>query len=203
MRRSHVIGVVCCVVALVTLALPGSALAQGGPGGLQWYEGDVFELGYPANASLEAVSDTELRIVGPELSIRPAEMDFTVSGPAYQIEVTVIENPDELAAMDWAEQRVLAAWQVAMDEGAPNIFPVSDEGEIETSKFTELVVNEYPAVQVERFGGDAAIMTVYVVHGATVVEFEYRAEIVENNPLALVQQDIYALIMDTLFFYDE
>jgi hypothetical protein len=170
--------------------------------GLQVYDGGTFWFMVPANAHLEAVSDTELQITGPDIAIRPADADFTIQGPAYQINVTIYENPEALPVDQWAQQQILSDWQAAMSQGAPNTFPVTDDGIIDENKFRVVNVGSLPAARADYFGGDATIVQMYTGSGSTIVMFRYREEILPNNPLATVQQDVYALIMNTLHFVE-
>lgn len=199
-----VVGVI--VVAAAALMTMRSA-AQESPvprsDGLQPYMGDGWWFLYPANATLETVSDTEVRVMGPDISIRPADMDFMVSGPAYQISVTVFDNPERVFPEVWAQNKILADWQAAMAEGAPNTFPVTDDGQLDPDKFSVLIVGNRPAVQAEFFGGDAALMHVYIGSGDKIIMFVYRAEMLPNNPLAVMQVDVYNLIMSTVGFMED
>ena len=49
--------------------------------GLQVYEGNGWWFFYPANATLEMVSETEFRVVGPPIAIRPIDADLPEPGP--------------------------------------------------------------------------------------------------------------------------
>jgi hypothetical protein len=164
------------------------------------YEGDGFSLYLPPNATVEETEDGVV-ILGPELTIRPAEMDFTVGGAAYALTITTAENPDGLSSEDWATERILADWQTAQEQGEmTGTMPVTDDGELREEDVQHLTVGGLDAFQVNFFGGDSTIVSVYVAHGDQVTVFNYVENIVENNPLALVQQDIYALLFDSVEF---
>ncbi len=193
------------IVVLLVFGVWTASQAQEGDSsqqsyGLQKYEGDGWLLLYPANATLEEVSETELRILGPEVAIRPADMDFQVSGPAYWLDVATYDNPTELSPDVWAEQKILEDWQAIQAEGGPNTLPVTEDGQLEASKLQMIQIGQLPAARVEFFGGDAILYHVYTGAGDIMIVFSFRAEIIENNPIALMQQDIYALIMNTLTF---
>lgn len=199
-----VVGViVVAAAALVTMRSEAQEPPIPRSDGLQPYVGDGWWFLYPVNATLETVSDTEVHVKGPEISIRPADVDFTVSGPAYQISVTVFDNPERVFPEVWAQNKILADWQAAMAEGAPNTFPVTDDGQLDPNKFSAPIVANLPAAQAEFFGGDAAIMHVYVSGGDKIIMFVYRAEVLPNNPLAVMQVDVYNLIMSTLGFMED
>lgn len=183
----------------IVLPISAQEATQDVDGQLAQYEGG-YSLYLPLNATVEETEEGIL-ILGPELTIRPAEMDFTVGGPAYQLTITTAENPDGLSSEDWATEQILTSWQTARDQGEmTGTMPVTDEGELREEDVQHLTVGGLDAFQVNFFGGDSTIVNIYVAHGDQVTVFSYVENIVENHPLALVQQDIYALLFASVEF---
>jgi len=165
--------------------------------GVQLYSGDGWSFLYPLNATVETISETELQVVGPEIAIRPADADFTVSGPAYQMSVMIYDNPERVFPEVWAEQQILADWQAAGAGSGPNPYPVTSDGQLDPEKFAAIIVANLPAAKAEFFGGDAAVFNIYFSTGDKIVVFSYRAEPELNNPIALMQLDIYMLMINS------
>ncbi|MBM4467889.1 MAG: hypothetical protein FJ014_20460 [Chloroflexi bacterium] len=195
--------------------------------GLQTLDGQGFALHYPANARLETYEDY-LRILGPEIAIRPADADWGWWGWAYEMDIWVFDNPDGLSAADWARQHILSQWQEAA--GGPFTGPVNDNGQINEDRVAEVSVGGLAAFQADWFGGDSTRRAIYVTDGKRVVSLifnlngtqintekhrflfyfficanlcasvSYFLYPVENNPIARVEEDLYALILSTFRF---
>lgn len=73
---------------------------------LQTLSGHGFALRYPANARVEVYED-HLRILGPEIGIRPADADWGWMTWAYEMDIGIFDNPDGLSAAVWARQYIL------------------------------------------------------------------------------------------------
>lgn len=201
---------VCVVVlAVVVCAVPTVTQAQDNPGlrmrtGLQAYEGDGWWFYYPEQATLEVISPTELTLNGPVVQFRHFEYETMYEGPAYVLGVAVYDNPERVFPEVWAQEQILADWRAAEAAGGPNPLPVTEDGlSLDPAKVHSLVINHYPAFKVEFFGGDSRVWRVYVGGNDKIVVFTYRETFVQNDPLALVQLDVYALIMNTLEFAAE
>ncbi|MBC8448823.1 MAG: hypothetical protein H8D78_13830 [Chloroflexi bacterium] len=170
--------------------------------GLQTLSGEGFTLRYPAHAQVE-IHEGYLRILGPEIAIRPADADWGWWGWAYEMVVDVLDNPGGLSAADWARQHILSEWKKAQAASGPFTGPVSDDGRIIEDAMAEVSVGGLAAVQADWFGGDSTRRVIYVTDipdGKRVVRFIFNLHPIENNPIARVQEDVYALILSTFQF---
>lgn len=164
------------------------------------YESDGFSILVPPHATVEELEDGSVQIQGPEVIIRPAESDFTVSGAAYGLVINTYDNPEGMSSQDWATNRILSDWQEAEEGDMPNVLPVNEEGELIEGETQQLTVGGLEAFQVDFFGGDSTIVNVYVAHDDSVIQFTYIENIIQNNPIAPMQHDIYALLLDSVEF---
>lgn len=151
--------------------------------GVELLEGDGFSLHYPAGARLQTESAEpparqRVRIVGPEIAIRPVGADWTMAGAAYVLDVAAYENPKGLTAAAWVEENILRGREAL---SPPRVDSATVAGE--------------PAVRVTMFGGDSEILTCYLARGERVVALQYADSPPGNSPIAPVQRDIYALIL--------
>lgn len=171
---------------------------------LETYEGQGFSFRYPANARLENVAaispaTTEIHIIGPQVWIKPGDADWFYRGQAYELIIRTYENPDGLDAESWARNYVLASWQEARERGRPcGSFPVSEEGEIDEGKVGSSAVAGEPAFWVSYFAFDSCTSTYYLTSNHQIIELSFDVYPLANQPLALIQRDVYALILDTL-----
>jgi len=192
-----------CVVLASLFVFGGMHVTQAQDGlppkaGLMLYQGDGWWFHYPEQAMLNVVSETELSVVGPFVKIRHADYDAVIEGPAYQVDIAVYDNPERVFPEVWAERQILADWQALQAAGGPNPLPVAEDGlSLDLSKVQGIIINGLPAFKVEFFGGDARIWHVYLPANDKIVVFSYRENIIENDPLALMQLDIYTLILNT------
>ncbi|MCK4450233.1 MAG: hypothetical protein KAX26_06545, partial [Anaerolineae bacterium] len=168
--------------------------------GLETYNGEGFSLQYPVSAQVESVDD-RVHIIGPQVSVKPGDADWFYSGPAYELIVRTYDNPKELDAESWARNYILASWQEAKEQGGPLMgSPVSESGEIIEKRVGRSVVAGYPAFWASFFGGDSCHRTFYLTNKHQVVVLSFDDYPLANQPLAMVQQDVYALIMGTFRF---
>lgn len=165
--------------------------------GLQTLDGQGFVLHYPANAQVEVYED-HLRILGPEIAIRPADADWWWGVP-YEMDIWIFDNPKGLSAADWARQYILSQWQEAQATGEPFTGPVIN-GQINEDAVAEFSVGGLPAFQTDWFGGDSTRRAIYVTDGQRVISLIFNLYPVENNPIAKVEEDIYALMLSTFRF---
>jgi hypothetical protein len=171
---------------------------------LETYEGQGFSFRYPANARLENVAaispaTTEIHIIGPQVWIKPGDADWFYHGQAYELIIRTYENPDGLDAESWARNYVLASWQEAREQGSPwGSFPVSEEGEIDEGKVASSAVAGEPAFWVSYFAFDSCTSAYYLTSNHQIIELSFGVYPLANQPLALIQRDVYALILDTL-----
>lgn len=177
------------------LALLAAACGRGGPEmaappalpsvGLEHYAGDEFSLSYPATAWLQVEEATRsLRIVGPELAIRPADAEWTMAGPGWVLDVVAWDNPDGLALGRWVETHGI------------------DREALSPPQLDSATVAGEPAVLVTTFGGDSWIRTYYLARGGRVVALRYADVPLANSPIAPIQQEVYALILGTFRWED-
>jgi hypothetical protein len=176
--------------------------------GLQTYRGPGFSLQYPANARVETkstdpVATGEIHIVGPQVAVKPGDADWVYGGPAYELIVQVYDNPQGLDAESWARNYILTSWRQAKERGGPLMGPpVSETGQIEEQHVGRAVVAGQPAFWANFFAGDSYRRVFFVVHQQQVVALSFYDYPLANQPLATVQQDVYALIMGTFRFED-
>jgi hypothetical protein len=177
---------------------------------LETHEGQGFSFQYPANARLENVAPTkrawqvispataEIHVIGPEVWVKPGDADWSYRGLAYELIVRTCENPEGLDAESWARNYILTSWQEARERGRPwGSLPVSEEGEIDEDKVGSRVVAGQPAFWVSYFSFDSNIYAYYLTGNHQIVELSFYDYPLVNQPLAVVQQDVYALILGT------
>jgi hypothetical protein len=178
---------------------------------LKTFSGQGFSFQYPANARLENVTPSrkawqvtfpvvdQLYVIGPQVWIKPGDADWSYFGPAYNLTIRTYENHEELDPESWARDYILTAWQEARERNRPwGALPVSEEGEIDEDVVGNRVVAGQPAFWVRYFAFDSVIFAYYLSIHHQVVELSFRLYPLENQPLAVVQQDVYALILGTL-----
>jgi len=150
--------------------------------GLQRYDGDSFSVLYPEGATVQeeqpAASAVALvRIVGPEVAIRPAAEDWVLSGPAYVLDVTTYSKGEVVPIRAWVEENAI------------------DPEALARPTIEETTVAAEPAVLVTTFGGDSWIRTYYMGRGTRVVALRFADVPPANSPIAPVQRDVYAFIL--------
>lgn len=176
--------------------------------GLQTYIGQRVSFRYPLNARIESVdpwppATSEIHIVGPDISIKPGDADWVYSGPAYELTISLYDNPDALDAEIWAQNYLISVWEEAQELGAPATMPVDDTGAIKEEYVGTAVIAGLPAYWIEWFGGDSAIMAYYVAHSEQVVAMSFHDYPLPNQPLNEFQKDVYSLLMATFRFESE
>jgi hypothetical protein len=169
--------------------------------GLQTLNGQGFVLHYPANARVEDYED-HLRILGPEIAIRPADADWGWMTWAYEMDIQIFDNPEGLNAAAWARQHILSQWREAQAAGEPFTGPVVN-GQINEDVMAEVSVGGLAAFQADWFGGDSIRRAIYVTDGKRMINLIFNLYPVENNPIAKVQEDLYALMLSTFHFSEE
>jgi len=197
-----------CLLALVSLlsACQSSNPQEMQSEGVQTFTGKGVSLQYPANARVESVSTDpaakgEIRLIGPEVWIKPGDADWFYRGPAYEMIVRTYDNPDRLDAEAWARNHILTSWQQARERGEPIMGPpVSENGEITEQQVGRSTVAGKAAFWANFFAGDSYRRTFFLANKHQVVALSFYDYPLANQPLAMVQQDIYALIMSTFRF---
>ncbi len=170
---------------------------------LKTYEGQRFSFQYPANARVENLRPwppvtSEIHVIGPIVWVRPGDADWSYNGPAYELIIRTYENPEGLDAESWARDYILKRWKEARERNQSwGSLPVTREGVIEEDKVGRCVVAGQPVFWVNYFGFDAEVYAFYLTGNGQIIELIFRDEILENQPLAVIQQDVCALIIGT------
>jgi len=173
---------------------------------LQTYDGPGFSFQYPSNAQVETVEPevaavSELHVTGPVVWVKPGDADWSYNGEAYELIVRTFENPNGLDAESWAREYVLERWEEAREENRPTgSLPVTEEGTIEEDEVGRHELAGQPAFWVRYFAFDSTYWAFYLTVEDRIVQLSFRASPLVNQPLAVVQLDIYALILDTFRF---
>jgi hypothetical protein len=74
---------------------------------------------------------------------------------------------------------------------------VSEEGDVDEDRVGRSIVAGQPAFWVSYFGFDSSIRAYHLTVDQKVLEVRFRLHPLENQPLATVQEDIYALVLGT------
>jgi len=173
---------------------------------LQTYDGPGFSFQYPSNAQVETVEPevaavSELHVAGPVVWVKPGDADWSYNGEAYELIVRTFENPEGLDAEPWAREYVLERWREAKDQNRPTgSLPVTEEGAIREDWVGQYEVGGERAFWVRYFWFDSIYWAFYLTAEDHVVELSFVDYPLPNQPLAVVQVDIYALILDTFQF---
>lgn len=178
-------------------------------GGLRTYHGPGFSLQYSPNARLritttDPAATDEVHIVGPSVAVRPADADWSYQGPAYEMIVQTYDNPDKLDAESWARDHIVTAAQQAIAQSEPLMgLPVSEDGEIIEHRVGSSVMAGRPAFWAKFFAGDSDRRTFYLADNDRIVALSYFDYPLANQPLAMIQQDVYTAMMNTLRFEEK
>ena len=193
-------------LALLLSACEGLHAQERETRGLQTYVGDGFSLQYPANAQVERASTdpatkAEIHIIGPDVSVKPGDGDWVYSGPAYEMIILTFDNPGRLDTEAWARNHILTSWQQAKERGEPLMGPlVSESGKIIEDQVCPAVVAAEPAFRADFLAGDSYRRTFFLSRERQIVALSFYDYPLENQPLAMVQQDVYAFILSTFRF---
>jgi hypothetical protein len=162
---------------------------------------ESYSILVPADATVTPSSDyVGFEIVGPEVNVRPVDMDFSRSGPAYHFGVRTYDNPDQLSSEEIARQTLFNLWHNFAAAQGPNPLPILDDGTIDEGRVSAMTVAGYDAFQILYFGGDHDGAEVTIAQGDQVVVFGYSINIPQNDPLAPMQLELAYMIMNTLQF---
>lgn len=174
---------------------------------LNLYEGPGFSFLYPPNARVEKVEPTSpargvIRIIGPIVWVKPGDGDWSYNGPAYELSIVTFEKPKEVENIEdlegWVRALILKEWKEAQERNEPaGSLPVTGEGVIDEKRIGKTFVAGQPAFWVNYFGFDHNSPTFYLICNEQIVELSFDDYPLANQPLAAVQQDVYALIMGT------
>jgi len=170
---------------------------------LKTYEGPGYSFQYPANARVENPTPwppvaSVIRVIGPVVWVKPGDADWSYNGPAYELTIQTYENPEGLDAETWARDYILKVWKEARERNEPwGSLPVTEEGVVKKDKVGRYVVAGQPAFWVNYFAFDSEYPAFYLAGNSQVVELSFSDYPLENQPLAVMQQDVYALIIGT------
>jgi hypothetical protein len=123
-----------------------------------------------------------------------------VNTSAYRLIIQTYSNPAGLDARAWTREHLLAAWRES--QGGPFLGPLLPSGEIDESRAGPAVVAGYPAFWTTSFAFDSNEQAFYLARQDQVVVMKFFEYPVGNQPAALIEQDVYALLMDTFRFVD-
>ena len=171
---------------------------------LRVYSGEngLFGIAYPATAQVVPSKDgSGVTILGPDVAVRPADADWTYTGPAYALDMATFEMDNTSAgyvAETWAREYLLRLWEEEKQQGGPTgSLPVSEDGVIDESRVGVMLLDNEPAFWVQYFQFDAMYRAFYVRCGNSIVQLGFREEIPANQPLADLQRDLYSLMLNT------
>ncbi len=170
---------------------------------LATYKARGFSFQYPANARVENIAPTppvvdEIHIVGPDVWVKPGDADWFYNGPAYELIIRTYENPDMVDVEPWTRTYILTSWQKAREQGRPwGAVPISEQGIIEEDKVGSVIVAGQPAFWVNYFAFDSDLPAFYLSSDSQIIELSFYDYPLVNQPLATIQQDVYALIIST------
>jgi hypothetical protein len=202
MKKTTFFQVLLIAAIILLVGIPMIIHAQGNSqtpprrDNMQLYEGDGWWFFYPMNATLEQAGENTLKILGPDIRFRAADYDVTFQGPAYEMQVWVYDNPERVFPEVFAQEQIIAEWQ-ELRQGGPNPLPVLEDGvTLDPEKVSSPIIANLPAFKAQFFGGDSYVYRVYIGTDPMVV-FNYVEQIPENHPLALMQTDIYDMIINS------
>ena len=186
------------------LAQVSALSAEGSPNtvplveGVTEFIGPGFSILVPANASVQEIEENHWQISGPELDVRPAGEDWAWEGPAYQLDLVLEDNPDELTAAAWAEASLIASWQEAKDGEVPFTGPVNADGELVHSEIAEMQVGDVTGLRADWLAGDSIHRTIYVNAASQVLVAHYNIFDATSHPVAPIANAAHALLVASL-----
>ncbi len=178
--------------------------------GLLTYKGQYLTFNYPSSAKLALVSTTESVLLGPSISNHPdqewglptsnvsSNVMVGESRRAYQVFIYIHDNPMKLKAESWARSHIIQEWK--QTQGGPTILPISHDGHILEDFVGRVTVGKAKGFMVETYGYDTHTRSLYFARDNVVIELRFLFYSLETDPLAILQKDIYALILGTMAF---
>jgi hypothetical protein len=174
--------------------------------GLRTYKGQYLTFKYPSSATMQVISNKESYVLGPQVSIVPTS---PISSPsenrkqgdfkyAYQMHIEVHDNPMKLTADVWARDHIIHEWK--RTQGGPSIYPVSQDGHILEDYVSMVYVGKEKAFMVDLYGYDYNTRSLFLTKDNVIIELSFMIFPQDKEPLAVVQKDIYALILGTMEF---
>ncbi len=174
--------------------------------GLRTYKGQFITFTYPSSATMQVISNKESYLLGPQVAIVPTSPVASPSGNrqqgdykyAYQIHIEVHDNPMKLSPDVWARDHIIHEWK--RTQGGPSIYPVTQDGHILEDYVSMVHVGKEKAFMVDSYGYDYNTRSLFLTKDKVVIELSFMIFPQDKEALALVQKDIYALILGTMEF---
>lgn len=176
--------------------------------GLIHYKGQFVTFQYPSSAQLKIVSAKESYLLGPIVAAHPPSPTHNTTSTrnsqqpdskyTYQIHIQVHDNPMHLRTDDWVQDHLTSEWK--QTQGGPSILPITHDGHLMEDFVSHVRVGKAVAMMIDTFGSDYNTRSLYFAKDNVVIEISFLLYPSETEPLALMQKDIYALILGTLDF---
>nr|WP_290669279.1 hypothetical protein [Ardenticatena sp.] len=166
------------------------------------YEGNGFSIFYPPGAEARSTkTENGIAIVGPDVAVRSPDVDWLYEGPAYTFGIETFENAEGQDIETWTRNFLLTAWQQAKEGGLtpPEMYPVTEDGEIIEEALRSTTVRGQPAILVESNVFGFLSLSYYVPCGAQVASLTFQFDdepAAGTNPLVPLQEAIYPLLKD-------
>jgi hypothetical protein len=139
-------------------------------------------LRYPSGARILESATVNCRVatvLGPLVSIRPVDQEWSWSGASYALEIRTFPNPDRPDAERWAR-----AW---LGDPERNGEPIGSTP-----------IGARPAFRVATFGGDSKWVHLFVSDADRMPVFTYNDAPMANNPISTVARDAVSLLLGTV-----
>ena len=171
--------------------------------GLKTYKGTYLQYQYPSSATLKVMSAYESFLLGPSLDNTAPSSDASVieqgdSHYAYQIHTVIHDNGMRLEPDVWAKNYIINAWKT--DRNGTIVYPVTPQGKLISQNARYVQLGRQKGFMVDLFCNDRVIKSVYISRENVIIEMSFSLFPIETDPTAILQSDIYALILGTLSF---
>ncbi|MDG5814311.1 hypothetical protein QA601_04425 [Chitinispirillales bacterium ANBcel5] len=159
---------------------------------LQIYDGDDFKFLYPPNAVLEITGD-KIVILGPG-DIQNKNIN------SYTFYIKTYDNPGNLSAKQWATQKNIEQWQLAIEKGMPvGGIPVND-GKLMEEKTSIAKISGEKAFRIHYYAFDSHRIAFYIDKNQKLYELSYTGYPIENSYTAPYKIDVYSFILNSFLF---
>jgi len=168
--------------------------------GLETYisEENGYSIKYPIYAELKEIETDGIvnkirwiEILGPKIFFA-SRSDY----PAYRLRIITHENPDNLSAKNWAQQRLLKEWRERKPD-AQFTGPVTGDGKIDEGLVIDTQINGLPAYQEQWESKDFSVIHTYIANEKRVYELIYEDYPIATYPITNVAKDIYFMMLST------
>ena len=212
MKRQNLVLIIFLAVFIILLSLiqrTQTSKFQKLSVGQLIYKGSGYSFRYPANAYIDTLSTDssaldEIRIRGPQIAVKPGYDTWVYEGPSYELTIKIYENKNNQDAEEFGRNYILTTWQNARQRGdVTGYLPVTENGQVDENLTGKIFVAENLAFWANYFAGDATIRNFFLANERVVILFSFNDYPLANQPLALIQQDIYGMIMGTFLFEPE